>query len=276
MAFLDFLPLIGQGVEALGSLFGVKEQNSTEEKIAKQANEFNLKMWKMNNEYNTPLNQMKRFKEAGLNPNLIYGQGSAGNSSSPIGYVRQGNHRVDYGSIGQALTNTLMNIATLKKMDAETEKTQAERDKAVNESNSIRTSNSFLDEFLSLRNKLAFSDYNAKDAENLYKTGYYGMLSHSSAQLANADALMKILEKDIKMQYGKEGARILNDLNSARAQQARAASALAREQREFTRLRSAWQSDENKYHSNPVDRFNFQGIPLGRIGQWLLQKLLGN
>lgn len=30
--------------------------------------------WAMQNEYNSPANQMKRYQEAGLNPNLIYGQ----------------------------------------------------------------------------------------------------------------------------------------------------------------------------------------------------------
>lgn len=34
------------------------------------------------NWYNSPAQQMKRFKEAGLNPNLIYGQGGGGNASS--------------------------------------------------------------------------------------------------------------------------------------------------------------------------------------------------
>lgn len=32
--------------------------------------------WNMNNDYNTPKMQMSRFKDAGLNPNLIYGQGT--------------------------------------------------------------------------------------------------------------------------------------------------------------------------------------------------------
>lgn len=43
----------------------------------------NVKLWKMNNDYNTPAMQMERLKEAGLNPNLVYGSGSvAGNTSS--------------------------------------------------------------------------------------------------------------------------------------------------------------------------------------------------
>ncbi len=40
-----------------------------------------LEFWNMQNQYNSPQAQMARFKEAGLNPNLIYGQGNSGNAS---------------------------------------------------------------------------------------------------------------------------------------------------------------------------------------------------
>lgn len=36
-----------------------------------------LSDWEMNNDYNSPIKQMARLREAGLNPNLIYGSGSA-------------------------------------------------------------------------------------------------------------------------------------------------------------------------------------------------------
>jgi soluble cytochrome b562 len=38
-----------------------------------------------NNAYNTPAQQMQRYKEAGLNPNLIYGQGTPAISEAPRG-----------------------------------------------------------------------------------------------------------------------------------------------------------------------------------------------
>lgn len=41
----------------------------------------NINLWRMQNEYNTPAMQMQRFKDAGLNPNLIYGQGNPGNAA---------------------------------------------------------------------------------------------------------------------------------------------------------------------------------------------------
>lgn len=42
--------------------------------MKQQEQAFNLQLWQLNNEYNTPESQMKRFQDAGLNPNLIYGQ----------------------------------------------------------------------------------------------------------------------------------------------------------------------------------------------------------
>ena len=41
------------------------------------ANKQNVEFWNMQNAYNTPKQQMARLKDAGLNPNLIYGSGSA-------------------------------------------------------------------------------------------------------------------------------------------------------------------------------------------------------
>lgn len=51
-------------------------------RLAEQQNQYNIDMWKMQAEYNSPQAQMQRFQEAGLNPNLIYGQGSNGNMTS--------------------------------------------------------------------------------------------------------------------------------------------------------------------------------------------------
>jgi len=41
----------------------------------------NLAFWNTQNEYNSPQAQMKRFQAAGLNPNMIYGQGNPGNAA---------------------------------------------------------------------------------------------------------------------------------------------------------------------------------------------------
>jgi len=59
------------GFDALGNIL-------TNEHYKKQQQELINQM----NEYNTPAAQMQRYKDAGLNPNLIAGQISAGNQSS--------------------------------------------------------------------------------------------------------------------------------------------------------------------------------------------------
>lgn len=43
---------------------------------------YNTMMWHMNNRYNSPANQMALLRQAGLNPNLMYG-GFQGNSQAP-------------------------------------------------------------------------------------------------------------------------------------------------------------------------------------------------
>lgn len=57
-------------------------QNKYNEGLWNKQNEYNERVWHMMNEYNSPMAQMQRFKEAGLNPNLIYGQGNTSGSIS--------------------------------------------------------------------------------------------------------------------------------------------------------------------------------------------------
>ncbi len=52
--------------------------------MAKYQNEVNLENWTRQNEYNSPSAQMERLKAAGLNPNLVYGGGSAQTAASAI------------------------------------------------------------------------------------------------------------------------------------------------------------------------------------------------
>lgn len=91
--------IIGGAVALGSSLFGMKASSDANKsslnaqrlanqgniELARENNNFNLEMWRRNNEYNSPASQMQRYKDAGLNPALIYGSsGNAGNSSSPV------------------------------------------------------------------------------------------------------------------------------------------------------------------------------------------------
>ena len=84
------------GLGALGSsLIGMSSQrkaNIQNMELAKYQNNWqtaenerayarNLEMWNMQNAYNAPTAQMSRLRQAGLNPNLVYGNGVTGNSA---------------------------------------------------------------------------------------------------------------------------------------------------------------------------------------------------
>lgn len=54
-----------------------REQNEANRRLADEQAAYNLAQWDRVNAYNHPQQQMDRFREAGLNPNLIYGTGTA-------------------------------------------------------------------------------------------------------------------------------------------------------------------------------------------------------
>ena len=87
-------PAVAKGIGALGKgliggignivsgLFG----NRSRKREAQRQREWTESMWNRQNAYNTPAMQMKRLKEAGLNPALMYGQGTTGNAEKALPY----------------------------------------------------------------------------------------------------------------------------------------------------------------------------------------------
>lgn len=97
------MSVIGGIISGVGSLLGglgssamnnkaVQDTNKANMEIAKyqaqwqqqeneKAYQRSLKMWNLQNEYNSPTQQMARVRAAGLNPNLVYGNGVTGNSA---------------------------------------------------------------------------------------------------------------------------------------------------------------------------------------------------
>lgn len=140
--------LLGSVVNGITGLFNAssqrkaqKEANKTNLQIARETNQAqmdlakyqadrNYELWQENNAYNTPSAQMERYNEAGLNPNLIYGEGqsaSAGNSSSPAdGYQAPTLQRAHVNPenfqlpmLGDTLMQGLMMVEDINKRKAE-------------------------------------------------------------------------------------------------------------------------------------------------------------
>lgn len=80
--------LLNTGLGTIGSYLTSQEQLKQQERLQDKAFNQSVEMWNMQNAYNTPAAQMERYRAAGLNPNLIYGNGvsSAGNASGAPQY----------------------------------------------------------------------------------------------------------------------------------------------------------------------------------------------
>lgn len=115
------------GAQLIGGLYNAYQDRKTSKEnvnktIAAQKAEAELayqrsvEMWNMQNLYNSPEAQMARFKAAGLNPHLIYGQGNAGNASNIPNYqpanLQYRYAAPSYGSSIQAVLPTLMQVGS--------------------------------------------------------------------------------------------------------------------------------------------------------------------
>lgn len=73
---------ISGAANLFGNLFGNNRNRKNSNRIYDRQRADSLEDWHRNNTYNSPQAQMKRFQDAGLNPNLIYGQGNSGPSQA--------------------------------------------------------------------------------------------------------------------------------------------------------------------------------------------------
>lgn len=70
--------LAGAGLSAYGSA----QANKKGVALAREMRQSDIDMWHKTNAYNSPIQQMQRLREAGLNPNLVYGNGATHTAQS--------------------------------------------------------------------------------------------------------------------------------------------------------------------------------------------------
>ncbi len=84
----------------------LSQQNQANIHLANEQRNWTENMWHKQNRYNSPAAQMSRFKAAGLNPHLIYGQGNPGNAGAVQSYNRANvASALDNMPRGQAIAN---------------------------------------------------------------------------------------------------------------------------------------------------------------------------
>lgn len=156
------IPLLAAAaIPAAASIASSVLTNNANQEQSNIAYDRQMEILKYQNEYNSPLAQMERYKNAGLNPNLIYGSGSAsaGNMSYTPEYkpaLKQYNlglqesintysqlksldNTLQDSSTNRMLTNiqagkvlneTITETAKQNNLDAQTAKTYVEKDNA--------------------------------------------------------------------------------------------------------------------------------------------------
>lgn len=107
-----------------GGILGTVVGAYYDKKLASKQNSYNWSMWQANNEYNTPANQMMRLREAGLNPNLIYGSGASG----ATGISRSAPEARAGGMSSDKIFAGLQAYQALKLNQAQVEQVNANRD----------------------------------------------------------------------------------------------------------------------------------------------------
>lgn len=144
MGLLDFVPVFGQAVSAIGNAVSTNKTNKTNMAInqmnndfnaaeAEKARQFQLDMWNRENEYNSASSQRQRLSEAGLNPYLLMNGGNAGIASSsgstspataasPLSMQRQ-----DFTGLGSTLSSALQIANQTKETNANVQALQSQK-----------------------------------------------------------------------------------------------------------------------------------------------------
>lgn len=149
-SFLSWIPVIGPFVDTIAKFFSNRKTNATNLQIARETNQanrelaeyqaqFNERMWHQQNEYNSPSAQLERYAQAGLNPNLVYGQGTPGNAGDYPKYERPqmiAAHMQPFTGWNLGLSNIFENAFKYRnaKLDLErkeTENRKADAEKAI-------------------------------------------------------------------------------------------------------------------------------------------------
>lgn len=139
--------MIGGIVQGIGQIAGSLMNAKQEEKNRQMQIQENQKdrdwqemMWNKSNEYNDPSQQLQRYKEAGLNPNLVFGQGG---SSIAAQFGSPSSHNIgtspQYGDALKGLGNVFTAIEELKNLKKTGENLDADTDKKEAEADEVRS-----------------------------------------------------------------------------------------------------------------------------------------
>lgn len=167
------LPVIGGAVSGLLGGRSVSRANEANIEWAREQmntqRSWALEDWNRNNQYNSPEAQMQRLKDAGLNPNLVYGGANAIQAAAPIRATESGKPNIQpVPAMVESMLSGFLSMYDLQKIQAETDNIKAQKDlidaNIRNRNLDAKTKEVSLDyypEFLKFRNKQAGININS-------------------------------------------------------------------------------------------------------------------
>lgn len=140
--------LIGQQQQFKQNKQLVELQAQKQSQLNQESYLRNLEQWNRENEYNSPVAQMARLQEAGLNPNLIYGSTDGGTAShspqlEPASVGRP--DAPDYGAVASQMFQGLLSGSQLANNFAQADYTRALAKKANAEAERLSYFNKYAD-----------------------------------------------------------------------------------------------------------------------------------
>lgn len=158
----------------------------------------NLEMWNIQNAYNSPESQMARYKQAGLNPALMYGQGTSGNAQQMPQYQSPHSERalVDYrGKQAFNPMQSLFDYQQSRANEANLKILQGQRDKIDVEILGIQSQNALKQVELAIANATKRDKINIS---HMKKAGEALKLSLQETGTENASSTLRAMTHQLK------------------------------------------------------------------------------
>lgn len=163
--------------------------NQTNIGIANRNNAFNERMWRLQNEYNTPSNQMARYRQAGLNTNLMYGNPNPGNSNNSVTAQPVSVQAPQVGNFGDMISNAQQLYNSTKMNDAQLAIAEAQRSELEAKA---RLTNNEADK---LEKEKPFWQRNAENQSEFIKS----QVTNLEQNTTNLQASLKVIQSDEKL-----------------------------------------------------------------------------
>lgn len=187
----------------------MREQNEFNRQEAEKARDFQVDMWNKSNDYNTPAQQMQRLTEAGLNPNLVYGNGTSDMTAAavPSTNMARASSTPTLQNPSVAAMNIAQALASIKVQNQQAENMEQQNKNLAEDTRSKRINNDILENTQTEREDLVRLEKRIKTYDrNIVMNKAYQESLHSEEREKELQKL------DIDLTYYADNAKTNNEM----------------------------------------------------------------